>query len=97
MTTPKKIAAIAACVIGLGGLAASAALHPVSAQVTRPGVRQRPAVRHPRIQAALRHLQEAQSELQNATDNYGGHRDAALNLTQQAIAQCETVLAADKN
>jgi putative IMPACT (imprinted ancient) family translation regulator len=42
---------------------------------------------------ALNDLQSAQSELQAALDNKGGHRDAALNLVAQAIGEVKAGIA----
>jgi hypothetical protein len=39
----------------------------------------------PHMQEALRHLQAAAEELQRATHDKGGHREKALEATQQAI------------
>ena len=41
----------------------------------------------PRMQAALDHLQAAESELSAADNDKGGHRKQALELTRRAIAQ----------
>lgn len=43
--------------------------------------------RHPHMQAALQHLEEAKRELQAAEHDKGGHRAKALQLTDQAINQ----------
>ena len=39
----------------------------------------------PHMQAALEHLQKARQELQAAEHDKGGHREKALQLTDQAI------------
>ncbi len=39
----------------------------------------------PHMQEALRHLQAAAEELQRAEHDKGGHREKALEFTQQAI------------
>jgi len=41
----------------------------------------------PHMQAALDHLQAARGELITANNDKGGHRAAAIRLTDQAIAQ----------
>jgi hypothetical protein len=41
----------------------------------------------PRMQSALDHLQAAESELQAADNDKGGHRKNALDLTRRAINQ----------
>jgi len=45
--------------------------------------------RQPHMQAALAHLREARASLQRATPNKGGHRERAIELVNQAIAQVE--------
>lgn len=48
----------------------------------------------PKMKLALRRLTEARSELELARANKGGHRKAALDLTNKAIAEVELGLAA---
>jgi hypothetical protein len=43
----------------------------------------------PRMQAALEHLQRAKVELEKADRDKGGHRENALRLTKDAIAEVE--------
>jgi hypothetical protein len=43
------------------------------------------AEEQPHMQAALQHLQEAAEALRQAEHDKGGHREKALDLTQQAI------------
>jgi hypothetical protein len=43
----------------------------------------------PRMQAALEHLRLARTELQHADRDKGGHREAALKYTNDAITECE--------
>lgn len=50
----------------------------------------------PNMQAALDHLKSAQSNLQRATADKGGHRANALNLIAQAIAQVKKGIDAAK-
>jgi len=45
--------------------------------------------RQPHMQAALKHLREARASLEKATPNKGGHRERAIDLINQAIAQVE--------
>jgi hypothetical protein len=47
----------------------------------------------PRLEAALRHLREAREELSRAIPNKGGHRERALEFTDQAIRQVEEGIA----
>jgi len=42
--------------------------------------------RQPHMQAALHHLEQAAQELQAAERDKGGHREKALELTNQAMA-----------
>jgi pentose-5-phosphate-3-epimerase len=43
----------------------------------------------PYMQSALAHLREARASLQRAIPNKGGHRERAIDLVNQAIAQVE--------
>jgi hypothetical protein len=45
--------------------------------------------RQPHMDNALRHLREAREALQRAEANKGGHRERAIALVDQAIAQVE--------
>jgi hypothetical protein len=45
--------------------------------------------RQPHMDNALRHLREAREALQRAEANKGGHRERAIELVNQAIAQVE--------
>jgi len=47
----------------------------------------------PNMQNALNALFSARSSLQMATPNKGGHRDRAINLVNQAIAEVEAGIA----
>ena len=46
-------------------------------------------VPQPEMQAALRDLQQAQQKLQNSSENKGGHRAKALQLTRAAISDVQ--------
>jgi hypothetical protein len=50
----------------------------------------------PRMHAALEHLRTARAELQAAASGKGGHRERALDLTAQAIAEVEQGIAYDR-
>lgn len=52
--------------------------------------------RHPEIRAALRDLQAAKQALQRGAHDFSGHREKALDLTNQAIAECRNALQSDK-
>ena len=43
----------------------------------------------PHMQTALRHLREARAALERATPNKAGHRERAIELVNQAIAEVE--------
>jgi hypothetical protein len=43
----------------------------------------------PHMQAALEHLRRARVELEKAERDKGGHREAAMKLTRDAIAEVE--------
>jgi hypothetical protein len=43
----------------------------------------------PRMEAALRHLKEAREDLRESRWNRGGHRERALDFTDQAIRQVQ--------
>lgn len=43
----------------------------------------------PRMRETLQHLREARASLQAAEQNKGGHREKALQLIDQAIAEVE--------
>ena len=50
----------------------------------------------PRMHAALEHLRAARAELDKATPDKGGHREAAIKLVNDAIAQVEAGMAYDR-
>ncbi len=72
---------------------AAAAATPVSF----PAAAAMPAEHHPEIRAALDALQNARNHLGHGAHDFGGHRAAALNLTNQAIEQCRAALRYDKH
>jgi len=41
------------------------------------------------MESAIQHLREARADLQRATPNKGGHRERAIELINQAIAEVE--------
>ena len=50
----------------------------------------------PRMQAALEHLRLAKAELEKADRDKGGHRERALRLTNDAIAETERGIGYDR-
>lgn len=48
--------------------------------------------RHPRIMAAIRHLEEAKRELEGAQGDFHGHRGRAIGHVNQAIEECNKAL-----
>lgn len=50
----------------------------------------------PAMQRALDNLEQARQNLQNATEDKGGHRRKALNLVNQAIAQVQAGIRFDR-
>ncbi len=73
---------------------------PAAAQQSAPQpvvfARRMRAEKHPELRKALRRLEAAQDALQHAAHDFDGHREKALDLTQQAIAQVKMALASDK-
>lgn len=51
----------------------------------------------PRMQAALEHLRAAKGELERADRDKGGHRERALRLTNDAIAEVERGIGYDRH
>lgn len=54
------------------------------------------AEHHPRIRAAIRSLEAAKKELQEAPHDFGGHRAEAVAECDKAIAQLRAALEYDK-
>jgi len=52
--------------------------------------------RHPRIEAAIRHLEAARQELEAAPSEFHGHRVKAIAHVNQAIEECNRALAAGR-
>lgn len=47
---------------------------------------------HPRIEAAIHHLEEAKRELEAAPEEFHGHRVKAIDHVNQALAECHRAL-----
>jgi TolA-binding protein len=58
----------------------------------KPGRREH----HPEIRQALKHLQMAKQALSRGSKDFSGHREKALDLTNQAIQECQQALQSDK-
>ncbi len=58
--------------------------------------RARHTEKHPELVKALRALQRAKADLQNAAHDFDGHREQALDLTQKAIDQVNMAIQSDK-
>jgi hypothetical protein len=52
--------------------------------------------RHPEIQAAIRHLQQAKNNLEHANHDFGGHRVKAIEHVNQALEELNQALNYDK-
>lgn len=76
-----KIAGVALVTVALGGL----------------GLRAASAEPPPRMESALRHLNEAREELRLARGEAGGHREQALDFTVRAIRQVEQAIDLEDN
>ena len=48
--------------------------------------------RHPRIEAAMHHLEEAKRELEAAPAEFHGHRARAIEHVNQALGECHRAL-----
>lgn len=48
--------------------------------------------RHPEIRKAMKALTNAETDLKKAEHDFAGHREKALDLTQQALAECKLAL-----
>ena len=52
--------------------------------------------RHPEIRKAIEQLKRAKADLQHASHDFGGHREAALKACDEAIEQLGQALQYDK-
>ena len=66
---------------------ASAAATPSPAPAASPAPQH-----HPRIEAAMRHLEEAKHELEAAPEEFQGHRVKAIEHVNQALGECRKAL-----
>ena len=84
---------------GLGFVAANAQTPPPAPSPT-PGAPITPGKpgheRHPEMMKAMKSLEKAKADLQNAAKDYDGHRAKALQLTDQAIQEVKAALQSDR-
>ena len=52
--------------------------------------------RHPELMKAMKALEHAKNDLQNAARDFGGHRAKAEQLTEQAITEVREAMKFDK-
>jgi hypothetical protein len=90
----KKLTLIVSTVAMAGAL--SLTLPAVFAQTNNLPAAAHHGERHPRIRGAIRALEAAKLELQHADHDFGGHRAAALEECDKAIAQLQEALKYDK-
>lgn len=53
----------------------------------KPAQNHEMSIHEPHMSAAMGHLQQAREELQRAAPNKGGHRERAMQLTDQAMQE----------
>ena len=87
------IAALASALIGGGAVMASNAYAqqvPTATVVTS-------IEKHPELRKALRQLNNSLTTMQNAADDFHGHKKKAMELTNGAIAELKAALASDRH
>lgn len=84
-----KLAVALVLTVGLGIGAAAAQNNDQRMDNNANKIAQQEAGHEPHMAAALEHLRQAADELEKATPNKGGHREAALDLTHRAMSQVE--------
>lgn len=52
--------------------------------------------KHPEIQQAIHHLEQAKNNLERAAHDFGGHRAKALEHVNEALRECNEALNFDK-
>jgi hypothetical protein len=95
--------ALISCAVGVGLLAAAllpvvfhaqpGSPRPSAAATPGPAAASPAPQHHPRIDAAIHHLEEAKRELE-AAPNFHGHRHMAMVRVDQALDECHKALAA---
>jgi len=90
----------AACILGLTLVAPSALAQTAGSGSTGPTRtltgKGHKAERHPEIRMALRRLNGSLEAMRNAADDFGGHKEKAMDLVSQAIAELKEALKVDK-
>ena len=85
-------------VIGTGTAYGVMAQNGTGAPPTPPAAgKGRRTERHPELRRALRALNNAETALKAGSHDFSGHREKALDLTQQAIKEVQAAIASDKN
>ena len=92
--TPSKLM-LCAALAALGTMTLTAA-PPASAQVPPFGFGRPHPERHPEIYRALRTLQQTESDLRHANNDFGGHKLRAADLCLQAENQLRLALRYDR-
>ena len=64
----------------------------VAAPSPVPAASPAPQYHHPRIEAAIRHLEEAKHELEAAPEEFHGHRVKAIEHVNQGLGECRRAL-----
>ncbi|MGI9035716.1 MAG: hypothetical protein ACR2GD_06725 [Pyrinomonadaceae bacterium] len=68
----------------------------VNAQIRVPGRMNGRGERHPKIKQAVKALENARTDLQNAAHDFCGHREDALDATDKDLAQLRLALGSDR-
>ena len=79
--------AVVSCGLGAGTLQI---VH--AATAAAPAIQKLDDDSYPHMRQALHDLRVAKDSLQNAETRFHGHREKAIDLTNQAIGECETAL-----
>jgi hypothetical protein len=87
------VALLGAAVLPLVFHAQPAPLQPGAPPATARAAAATPAPQHhPRIEAAINHLEEAKRELEAAPEEFHGHRAKAIAFVDRALEQCHRAL-----
>jgi hypothetical protein len=86
------IGALSLTLSSLRAQTAAPATPPAPTSPSAPPPIRRPMMAHPRIRSAIRALEGAKLELQNAPHDFGGHRQEALDSCDKAIKELKEAL-----